>query len=149
MTRSFHWGTALALAYGSFVAVTIAFVVFALGRPVSLVRPDYYAASLQQDQRAEAIANASALGSAVSLTNPTGRRLRLALPREHAVGASGTITLYRASDPAADRIVDLAVDTAGRQDISLDGMAAGQWVAQARWRAGGREFYLETPVVAR
>jgi hypothetical protein len=92
--------------------------------------------------------NARALGSASVVQSGT-RAVLVSLPPAQAAGARGTITLYRASDAAADRILDLALDTGGRQAISLAGLQAGHWTVQVRWTAEGREFYLEQPVLAR
>jgi hypothetical protein len=148
MKVRFSWGTGMAVTYTAFVLATGAFVVFAMGRPVALVSDDYYAQSLRQDARMQAVENARALGSAVSVRNAGGRLLIVSLPASQAGSARGTVVLYRAADPAADRVVDLALDGAGRQSVSLGGMSAGNWIVKVRWRAAGREYYYEQPVVA-
>ena len=142
------WGTGIAAAYISFVLATGGFVLFAMGRPVALVSDDYYAQSLRQDARMQAVMNARGLGAAVAVRNADGRHLVVSLPASQAQDARGTITLYRASDQASDRVIDLAVDGEGRQSLSLAGMRAGNWLVQLRWRASGREYYYEQPVVA-
>ena len=48
---TFNWGTGMAAIYALFVVSTVAFVTFAMRRPVALVRADYYAESLRQDQK--------------------------------------------------------------------------------------------------
>ena len=148
MTIRISWGTGVAAAYISFVLATSGFVLFAMGRPVALVSDDYYAQSLRQDARMQAIERARGLGAAVAVRNADGRHLIVSLPASQAKGARGTITLYRASDPASDRVIDLAVDGNGQQSLSLAGMPAGNWLVQLRWRTSGREYYYEQPVVA-
>ena len=103
MKVRFSWGTGMAVTYTAFVLATGAFVAFAMGRPVALVSDDYYAQSLRQDARMQAVANARALGPAVSVRNAGGRLLIVSLPASQARSARGTVVLYRASDPAADR----------------------------------------------
>ena len=149
MTYRFNWGTGVALTYAVFALATAGFVVFALGRPVALVRADYYAESLRQDARMAAVRNARGLGAAVSVVETGGRQAVVSLPLEQARVARGTVTLYRASDPGADRVLDLAPDAGGRQRISFDGLPAGQWIVQVRWSAGGREYYLEQAMTSR
>lgn len=149
MSGRFNWGTGIAMAYAAFAASTLAFVGFAMSRPVALVRPDYYAESLRQDQRMRAVANARALGPALSLRTVGGRRLILRLPAGQVRTAGGTITLYRASDAAADRTFALRLAADGVQEIALDGLAPGWWLAQVEWRASGEAFYLEMPVVVK
>jgi len=149
MKISFTWGTALALVYAAFATATMAFVVFALRRPVDLVSADYYAQSLRQDRQMDAERNTRGLGDAASVVQTGDRSLVVSLPAAAAAGARGTVTLYRASDASADRVVALATDAAGRQRIGLDGLRAGQWSVRVRWTAGGRDFYLEHRVFAR
>src|SRR5262245_30863814 len=122
MRVSLSWGTAIALVYAAFAAATMAFVVFALRRPVDLVSADYYEQSLRQDRQMDAERNARALGDAASIVQAGDRSLMLSLPAAQAADARGTVTLYRASDASADRIVTLSTDTAGRQRIALDGL---------------------------
>jgi hypothetical protein len=65
------------------------------------------------------------------------------------VNATGTITLYRASDSTADRSAPLAIGADGRQSVSLSGFAAGAWSARASWTHDGRPFFAETRVMVR
>jgi hypothetical protein len=149
MKIRFNWGTGIALTYAAFVLATTGFVVFAMGRPVVLVRADYYAESLRQDQQMQAVQNARDLGAGVSVTTGGDGDVLVSIPREQARSAHGTVTLYRASDAAADRVFDLAPGADGRQRVSLRGLLAGHWVVQLRWNAGGRAYYVEQPVIAR
>jgi hypothetical protein len=59
------------------------------------------------------------------------------------------VTLYRASDVAADRTSELKVSVEGTQDISTDNLARGLWLVKLRWSAEGREYYFEQPVMLR
>jgi nitrogen fixation protein FixH len=78
-----------------------------------------------------------------------GRLVAVSLPIDHARNARGTVTLYRPSDSTADRLFQLAVDSNGRQYLSLDGLAAGRWIVQVRWSDGDRDYYVEQPVFAK
>ena len=145
MRSSFNWGHGVALVYTAFAIATIGFVTFAMGRPVDLVSDDYYAQSLQQNARMEAERNAGTLRP-VPVVRAAGRSAVFALSREQAAGAAGTLTLYRPSDASADRLFALALDASGAQQVSLEGLAHGRWILQARWSAAGREYYFEQPV---
>lgn len=149
MKISFTWGTALALVYAAFATATMAFVVFALRRPVDLVSADYYARSLRQDRQMNAVRNTTALLETASVVQTGDRALVVSVPAAQAGAAQGTVTLYRASDASADRVVTLATDATGHQRIALDGLKAGAWSVQVRWTAQGRDFYLEQRVFAR
>ena len=147
MRIELNWGTGIALVYIAFAAATTGFVTFAMGRSVDLVSADYYAQSLQQDQRMDAERNTRALASPPDVVPSGARALVLSLPAAHAPSATGSVTLYRPSDASADRVLPLAIDPAGRQPIALDGLARGRWLLQVRWSAQGRHYYFEEPVI--
>lgn len=149
MKLRFNWGTGIALSYLAFAGGTMAFVIFALQRPVDLVAADYYAQSLRQDAQADAERNARTLGGDASIVQTGDRAVMVSLPPAQARDARGSITLYRASDAAADRVVSLQTGTDGRQQVPLAGLQAGQWSVRVRWTAQGRAFYLEQRVFAR
>jgi hypothetical protein len=142
-----NWGAGLAAAYILFAAATSGFVVFAMNRPVALVRPDYYAESLREDQQMAARGRAQQLGSAVSIA-VEGRDIRIAVPRTPQESTiAGRVTLYRASDPAADRNFPFAPDAAGVQRVAASGLRAGHWIVKLQWTSDGRDYYLEQPIV--
>ena len=149
MKLRMNWGLGIALSYMAFATGTMAFVIFALHRPVDLVAADYYAQSLREDQKMDAVRNARELGGAASVVQSGARAVVVSVPPAQAASAHGTITLYRASDASADRVAELQADAAGRQRVSLDGLKTGVWSVQVRWNAGGRAFYLEERVFAR
>jgi hypothetical protein len=141
-----HWGTGLALAYTAFALATTGFVAFAMGRPVDLVSPDYYADSLRQDARMDAERHAQALRPAPRVeTGP--HDARLILPAGQASAARGTLRFYRPSDSRADRELPLSLDPGGEQRLPFDGLLTGRWILQVRWTAGGRDYYFEAPVM--
>jgi len=149
MKIQMNWGTGIAASYLVFAAATMGFVVFAERRPVDLVAADYYAQSLKEDAQMEAARNARQLGGAASVVQSGDRAVAITLPPSHAGSAHGTVTLYRAADAAADRVVDLKTDAGGRQQIPLDGLRPGVWLIRLRWHAEGHDFYLEQRVFAR
>src|SRR5207237_4363878 len=142
-----HWGLGISLVYAVFAAATTGFVVFAMDQPVDLVNEDYYARAVRQDSRMMAIANTAALGAAFRAdVAEDGRTLTLRWPAG-AQAESGSLSLYRPSDAAADRRVPLALH-AQRQDVDLATLRPGRWVAQVEWQSQGRSYYAERTVVA-
>jgi nitrogen fixation protein FixH len=148
--RWINWGLAVAVVYTLFAASTLGFVAFAMSHPVQLVSPDYYERSLQQDHRAAAAERARALGDRLRLDlDGPGGVLDVALPSEASVGVRGAITFYRPSDVHADRTVVLVPDAAGRQRVSVAGLARGRWLVRLEWVAGGRAYFRETGIALR
>lgn len=144
-----NWGAGIAAAYIAFAAATSGFVVFAMSRPVSLVRPDYYAESLREDQLMAARTNAHLLGSAVSITNERRDVLRLSVPRNAGAAISGSVTMYRASDPAADRTFTFTPDAGGVQNLTVSQLGSGHWIVKLHWATAGRDYDVEQPIVLR
>jgi hypothetical protein len=143
-----NWGVGIAASYILFAAATSGFVVFAMNRPVSLVRPDYYAESLREDQQMEARARAQQLGAAVAIAVEARDTIRIAVPRTAPESTiAGRVTLYRASDPAADRSVAFTPDAAGVQRLAVSGLRPGHWIVKLQWTSGGRDYYVEQPIV--
>ena len=139
-----NWGTGIALTYTAFALSTVGFVGFAMGRPESLVSPQYYQRALGQDRRIEAVANAGALGPALdSRVFDDGAIVVLQLPRAQSATAHGTVTLYRPSDATADQVMPLTLDQDGTQRVSLRGLGPGRWRLQVEWVADGRPYYYE------
>jgi hypothetical protein len=142
-----NWGTGIALVYTVFAAATTGFVTFAMNRSVDLVSNDYYTQALHQNERMQAERNTQALQPAPSVARSGPSVIVLSLPRAHATTAVGSITWYRPSDSSADRVDTLAIDSAGRQRLSLAVLARGRWLLQVRWSADGRAYYFEEPVI--
>ena len=142
-----NWGTGIAATYIMFAAATSGFVVFAMSRPVSLVTPDYYAESLREDQLMAARANAQRLGSAVSIAMEGRGVVRLAVPRRTNSTITGTVTLYRAADPAADRTFPFSPDARGFQRLPVAHLAPGHWIVKLRWTAEGHDYDIQEAIV--
>jgi hypothetical protein len=150
MKLRMNWGLGIALTYAGFACGTLGVVAFATTQPIDLVSADYYARSLHQDARREAIARATALGTELRIeTAADEREVLVALPPAQAPTASGVFRWYRPSDARADRVVALRVDRDGRQRLSLTDLAPGYWVLQLEWTADGHAYYDEHMVQIR
>jgi nitrogen fixation protein FixH len=148
MTIRFNWGTGIAVAYSAFALATAGFVAFAMTQPVELVSADYYAQSLQHDQRMEAAANAQALGAAFAVRpQPGAGVVHVQWPADLARGLQGQATFYRASHASSDRVVALAPDASGAQALAIHDLAPGHWQLHLQWTAAGRPYYATTAVV--
>jgi nitrogen fixation protein FixH len=144
-----NWGTGIAMTYTAFALATSGVVAFAMTRRVDLVSPDYYARSLQQDRHMAAVRNAAGLRPAPAIVQTGARSIVVRVTGGRAADTRGAITLYRASDAAADRELPLAMDDGEEQRVSLAGLDPGHWIVKVRWSSGGREYYVEQPVIAR
>ena len=142
MRLRISWGAGIAIVYTIFALSTTAFVAFAMGRRVDLVSDDYYAQSLQVDERMEATRNGFALGEALRVEREGGAVV-VTYRADDASAAAGRIRLYRSADATADREVPMSLDADGRQRLPLDGLAPGAWRLQLEWEIHGRPYFVE------
>ena len=142
-----NWGMGMGVTYVVFAMATGGFVAFAMSRPVSLVRADYYAESLREDQHLAAIRNAQTLGRTLAVKSDERDRIRVSVPASHARDPRGSVTLYRASDAAADQTFPFHPDSKGDQDVTVSNFLRGLWLVQVRWSVDGRDYYVEEPVI--
>lgn len=148
MTVRFNWGLGISLVYVAFAAGTLTMVAIASQTRVDLVTQDYYARSLAVDDQIAAVANGRASGATIAVDRPTGEPARLVVTWGPDVqSAQGTLTLYRPSGSAADRVVPVAVAPGGAAIVPMADVPAGRWQAQLRWTSGGRDFYVEHDIV--
>jgi nitrogen fixation protein FixH len=147
MTLRWNWGTGIALVYGTFAACTLGFVVYAMEQSVDLVSPDYYAQSLRQDERMAATTRVTALGDRFAVAVRADQQdVDVTIPSAARDAATGSITFYRPSNAAADRVVPLAIDAGGVAHASFSGLAHGRWILKIEWRASGAPYYFEEPI---
>jgi hypothetical protein len=148
MKLTWNWGLGIALVYATFAGGTMTMVAIASSHHVDLVSADYYERSLAVDAHMSAVENGRGAGVRIEVEpSAGGPLLAVTWPVEAGGAMNGTITLYRPSSVAADRVVAVGPDAAGRQTMTLTGVAAGRWQVQVYWTRGGREFYVERDVI--
>lgn len=146
MIRRFNWGVGIAVVYIAFASGTLTFAWFAVRQPVDLVSDDYYARAIDHDAHQAAALRGRLVALDLDLAEDP-RQLTLTWVWPETRPAAGIATFYRASNPAWDRRIPLSVDEAGRQRISLAGVAAGHWRLRLQWTAAGRDYYTERVIV--
>ena len=73
--------------------------------------------------------------------------LMLALPAAQlAQKFSGTIELYRPSEPKLDREFQLEPKADGTQTLDVSKLASGLWLVRAKWNAAGEDYFLEQKI---
>ena len=149
MKLRWNWGTGVGVVYAVFAMATGAVVAFSMREHVDLVSNDYYDQSIRLDERRQAEARATLLGSAFTIAvEPDRREVIVQWPRGMQI-ESGTLTFYRPSDASADRHLSIGPGADGRQMVSIADLVPGKWMIQVEWRAGGLGYYAEREIIAR
>jgi len=147
-----HWGLGVALVYGAFALATTSVAIFAMRSRVDLVSPDYYAHSLSHDKHLAAVSRARALETAGRFrmdTTDDGRTIDLRWVSAADRPREATMTLYRPSDSAADRVLLLERAASGHHRVSLSDLTAGRWILQVQWHVNGEDYYDERELMVR
>lgn len=143
------WPRLLIAYFVLFITLLAVFVTFALKQEVHMVRPDYYAAEVAYQQRLDELNRAVGLGrEAVVEHSAKHRGIGIQVPVAGAPeSVTGTLRLYRPSDPALDREHELRVDERGRQFFDVSKLAAGNWRVDLRWTREGEVYLKERRIV--
>ncbi|HMO52556.1 MAG TPA: FixH family protein [Kiritimatiellia bacterium] len=128
--------------------LSAAWVAFTMIRQsVDLVRPDYYEQDLKHSERMEQERRAQGLENPLRIDyDASAQTITLHYP---SVAASGSVHLYRPSDSALDRIVDIAPDAAARQVLDASALATGLWRIQVSWRQNDQDYLAADTLVVR
>jgi hypothetical protein len=131
-------GAFLLFAGGLATTVTIA-----VSHPEDLVNANYYENEVRFQERLDDTARAQKAGAALRY-DAAARQMLIALPAAQlAQRPTGTLRLYRPDSPKQDRELPLEPHADGTQALNTATLAAGPWLLQAAWQAGGQAYYLE------
>lgn len=147
--RVYHpWAVGITAVIVIFLIATITVAVVVSQQDFDLVTQNYYEKDLGYQKEIDTRKRTAALAEKPALAlDRAAKTLAIAFPsRADYRRIQGGIILYRISDAARDLRHPLALDTAGRQSISVRGMQSGQWIAKLRWTEEGSEYYLEERV---
>jgi hypothetical protein len=138
------WPLGIFVTFGLFFAGMASVVVIAATHRDSLVSGNYYEQELKFQSRIDAIARAQKSGATIGLANDL---VTVALPASQlAQKLSGAVEFYRPSAPELDREFPLTPKAGGSQSFDVSKFAAGLWVVQVRWNAGGQDYFLEQKI---
>ncbi len=123
--------------------------VTAVRQNMDLVRNDYYEADLRYQTQIDRLNRTAGLADETAIEfRAAERTIELRLPAGHgARHPSGSIQIYRPSDAALDRQLELATDATGLQRIDAREMVSGLWKLKVTWQVGGEEYFVDRVVV--
>lgn len=141
------WPLGIILAFVFFGVGTATLIVLACSHSSDLVSADYYEQEIRYQGQMDRMENARQLDEHASVTyNARQKQITIALPREHAANATGSIHLYRPSAAGLDQRKKLNLDANGAQTIDAAGLRAGLWKVKVLWSIGGEEYFIDEKV---
>lgn len=147
MKVKFNWGT------GIFIVIIIffmgmAFLIYLCTTvDYSLVEKDYYPKGIDYQTRINKIQNAAPFSDQLNF-RLAGDSLLLSFPKGIAGKVkTGTVYIYRPSDPGLDRRIKMEFDTSGIQVIKTEILHRGKYIAKLEWKDLERSYYAEKTII--
>lgn len=118
-------------------------VVIASTHRDHLVTDNYYEQELRFQSQIDSADRANKSGATVVYDSAAGQAVITLPVRQLAEKFSGTVELYRASEPKLDREFRLEPKADGRQNLDVSQLKPGPWLVRVAWKSGDDAFYLE------
>lgn len=141
-----YWPYGIIAAFVVFFCGLTTAVVIAATHHETMVSDNYYEQELTFQDHINAVARAVRCGAAITGDAAAGNVLIRLPAAQLGQKFSGTIELYRPSEPALDRAYPFTPQADGTQSLNVSRLATGLWVVRARWNAGGDTYYLEQKI---
>ena len=142
------WPVGLVVFFIVFASYIVGFVIFASRQKMDLVRADYYDQEIRFQKQIDRVQrSAPILADADINYDRAGDVMTVRLPSVKDELIGGTVSFYRPSDAALDNSVELGLDPAGQQSMSVRSLCAGLWKVRVQWKMSGQEYYFEKPIV--
>ncbi|MGP8201532.1 MAG: FixH family protein [Limisphaerales bacterium] len=142
------WPVGLVVFFIVFASYIVGFVIFASRQKMDLVRADYYDQEIRFQKQIDRVQrSAPILADADINYDRAGDVVTVRLPSVKDELIGGTVSFYRPSDAALDNSVELGLDPAGQQSMSVRSLCAGLWKVRVQWKMSGQEYYFEKPIV--
>jgi nitrogen fixation protein FixH len=142
------WPVGLIVFFIVFTTYIIGFVIFASRQKMDLVREDYYDQEIRfQKQIDRAQRSAPVLADANIDYDRAGDLVTVRLPAVKQNNVDGSVSFYRPSDASLDTSVELGLDPAGRQNVSVRALVGGLWKVRVQWKMSGQEYFFERAIV--
>ncbi len=144
-TSSFNWGKGLALVIVLFIGTTLGIVGYLVSLDYHMVTENHYEEAVKYQDHIDRLDQARAMDEPVGieLLRREGQ-IEIRFPASlTGNNLSGTVELYRPSDPSLDQRIRLLLDEKGVQHIPAGKLAKGKWLVKVSWTAGEKSYYKE------
>jgi hypothetical protein len=140
-----NWGKSIVLAFVIFTVFIATLVTVCVRQDISLVTKDYYQEELAYQGQIDRMAHTAMLSEKPDIKIQHGNLLIVSY-EDFARVQSGSLQLFRPSDPAMDRQFKFRKTAETSLYFSTDGMKKGMYRARLKWTMDGNDFYLEKVV---
>lgn len=143
------WPIGIILAFVVFIGGVLVAVTIMVKQDVPLTSDDYYAKEIAYQDQIEKSSRGMAPARKPEIKALAATQaVEIAFPGRNRSGQfSGKVTFFRPSDAKKDFGMDLSLDSAGVQWISMKGRDSGLWQVQLDWTESGTAYYYEQQIM--
>lgn len=143
------WPIGIILAFAIFIGGILVAVSIMVKQDVPLTSDDYYAKEIAyQDQLDKSSRGMAPARKPEIKTLAASQAVEIAFPGwDLSTQFSGKVTFFRPSDAKKDFALDLSLDSAGVQWVSMKGRDGGLWQVQLDWSENGTAYYYEQQIL--
>jgi len=140
------WPYGIIAFFGLLFCGMATIVTIAATHRESMVSENYYEQELKFQDQIDAAARAQKSGATIA-ANAAGGNVVITVPAAQlAQKFSGTLELYRPSEPKLDQTLPLTPRADGTQMLDVSKLATGLWSVRVQWNAGGENYFLEQKI---
>ena len=144
-TRNF-WPLGILAAFALFFCGLTTAIVIASTHHESMVSENYYEQEITFQDQIDGTARAQKSGATI-VSDAAGGKVIVSVPAAQLDQKfSGTIELYRPSDPKLDQTLQLSPRADGKQTLDGSKLSSGLWSVRVKWNAGGETYFLEQKI---
>jgi hypothetical protein len=140
------WPFGILAAFALFFCGLTTAIVIASTHHETMVSENYYEQEITFQDQIDGAIRAQKSGATI-VSDDAGGKVVVSIPAAHlAQKFSGTIQLYRPSDPKLDQTLQFSPRADGTQTLDGSKLSAGLWSVRVKWNAGGETYFLERKV---
>ncbi len=140
------WPFGIIAAFVLFFAGMATVVVIAATHREHLVNDNYYEQELKFQNQIDGGSRAKKSGASIVYDSASDSVVITLPAAQLAQKFSGTIELYRPSEPKLDREFLLEPKADGTHRLNVSKLVAGLWLVRVKWVAGGEDYFLEQKI---
>lgn len=142
----FNWGKGLTIAITLFVCATLGMVAYIISLDYHMVTEHHYEKAVNYQQHIDRLEQTSTLIKPVKI-ELVNRQIQIRFPSSLSKSnLSGSVELYRPSNPALDQTVTLSLNDKGIQNLAMSEKAKGKWLVKVSWSANGKKYYKQQAI---
>jgi len=149
MAKKLNWGSGIAIFYGVFFITVLLFVFYTFYLNWDLVTEDYYKKEITYQEQIDKKIRTEKLSKNIFINFlEKEKKIKIVFPEKFSdENMEGIILLYRPSNAALDKKIDLELNAQGMQTIDCKNLHPGNWRIKISWTFNNVQYYYEQQII--